>query len=113
MFLEQAQLLPGRAAETGSDAVTASWTSVLRRAGISEAVEEELACRARHNGTSFHVELLSADGIDHTRYFRSIAEQLGLPFCDRLDPARLVMRNRDLLAALKAPHGPRVLHFAS
>ncbi len=90
----------------------ARWIQILRRAGISSEMERELTSRAERHGTSLHAEVLACGGIDHKLYFRCIAEELGLAFCEELDSARLVMRSRDVLAALAAPGGPRIVHYA-
>lgn len=89
------------------------WDHVIAHAGISAQRAREIACLAHANGTSFHAEILVAADIDQERYFRAIAAALGLAFCEEVDPERLVLRNRDLIAAIAEPRGPKIVQYAA
>ncbi len=78
---------------------------------LTEEKRCEIERRAAWHGTTFHVELLADAEIDSIGYFRHLAGQLGLRFREAVDPERLVLRNRDVMAALSAPDGPGVVRY--
>lgn len=86
-----------------------AWGRVLAAAGIGPATARWLSRLARRNGTSLHAELMASATVDREAYFRAIAAEIGVGFVEQLDADRLILRERDVVASLAVPGGPRLV----
>ena len=83
------------------------WSPVVDLLGIGQHTEHATAARARINGTSFQTELLASGEVSEAAFFGAVAKALSVPFLADVDPAALVMRDHDGLAALRLAGGVR------
>lgn len=83
---------------------------ILARAGVSPRETVALIRSAARNGTTVQRELLASPGIDDVRYFRAVADELGMPFRARIDPGRLIVMSRDAPDACTRPGEQPVLY---
>lgn len=84
------------------------WSRIAARLGISPEVLQSAADRARANGTRAQAELMVAGLVDEEALYNAIAEELGLPFTASIDPADLIVRDRDLPGLLTRAGGALV-----
>lgn len=104
----QPQPLLRRAALTADPFVELrDWLPVLRRLGLSAERAALIAARARTNKTQFHLELLAADVCGEDRLYRTLGQDLGLTFVADIEPARLIVRDGDVLPLLGAAFASR------
>ncbi|APH73447.1 glycosyltransferase [Aquibium oceanicum] len=81
------------------------WDGFLARLRLTDDVAMRLAERARVNRTCLHSELLSSGIVPEDAHFRALSAELGLPFLDAIDPARLLTGEAGALAALRSARG--------
>ncbi len=83
------------------------WRPVLERLGLPRETVSIALRRAIDNGTTFQAELLVHGATSEANFFGAAARALGLPFLSDIDPARLIVSDRDGLALLRQPNGVR------
>jgi cellulose synthase/poly-beta-1,6-N-acetylglucosamine synthase-like glycosyltransferase len=83
----------------------AGWEPLLDRLAIPREAAFRIAERARANGTGFHAEFVAAGLVTEDAHYRALADELGLPFAENVDADRLVLRDADVMAALRRPCG--------
>lgn len=90
-----------------------AWQPVVEALRLDDDLVRAIAGRAGINGTSFQAELLASGEIGETAFFRQVAATLNVPFLRIVDPAALVIRDRDGLAILRARDGARMARLHS
>lgn len=83
----------------------AEWCPILARIGLSPGAALRFAKQAHENGTDFQSELLASGEVEEEDFFRALAQELGLPFVDEIDPEKLIMRQAHCLALLRKRGG--------
>lgn len=78
----------------------AEWQPILERLKLDPEIVLSLAVRASVNGTDFQSELLASGLVTEEAFFRALAHGIGLPFVDRINPDRLILREADCLTLL-------------
>ncbi|MEP9370637.1 glycosyltransferase family 2 protein [Mesorhizobium sp. KR1-2] len=93
------------ARQTSSFPDLAEWQPILARLGLSPDAALRFANQAQVNGTDFQSELLASGEVEEEDFFRALAQELGLPFVDEIDPDKLIMRQAHCLALLRKRGG--------
>lgn len=86
------------------------WQGILRNLGISAQEGQRIAQLAQKNGTRFGTELRVSGLCDEEEIFAQVAACLGLAYGDRVDPARLLIRDNQIELLLTAKRQRAVLH---
>jgi cellulose synthase/poly-beta-1,6-N-acetylglucosamine synthase-like glycosyltransferase len=84
------------------------WHSLLAELGVEAAAMDRAVARAAETGTRIQAEILAAGLVPEEQLYRVIARELDLEFVHDIDPASLVLHERDALAALSSPRGARM-----
>jgi cellulose synthase/poly-beta-1,6-N-acetylglucosamine synthase-like glycosyltransferase len=71
------------------------WTTILKRAGLTDAEAGAIVARARTNGVAVPIEAVVSGAVEEERLYRELARVLGLGFLPRVDPQRLILGDRD------------------
>jgi Type II secretion system (T2SS), protein E, N-terminal domain len=76
------------------------WAPVFDRLALPGLSRTHIATEARVNGVTLFQQLLASGLVDETRLCRALADELGVPFLEKVDPEKVVVRDRHCLSLL-------------
>jgi cellulose synthase/poly-beta-1,6-N-acetylglucosamine synthase-like glycosyltransferase len=81
------------------------WRPLLDRLEVPHQSRIDIAARARINGVTFLQEFSVSGTVSEAVLHRALAKELGVEFLERIDPDKLIVRDRDCIALLGRPIG--------
>jgi cellulose synthase/poly-beta-1,6-N-acetylglucosamine synthase-like glycosyltransferase len=82
-----------------------NWAPVLDRLDLPGLSRTHIATEARVNGVTFFQQLLASGLVDETGVCRALADELGVSFLEKVDPAKVVAGDRHCLTLLALRSG--------